>query len=158
MYRIKNFGKTNTRGDIMLNRKGYCYKFIDEKNNVLYVGKTVSMEQRLKHHFSKRSHLAHTDLYKRVQRIEYMKCKDEFEALQKELIYINFYKPRYNSASKIKQLIPPPPTTDKWKVYKVIKPLEAHQERENYIRDTFAPYITVASFIGILIYMMKGMF
>ena len=142
----------------MLNRKGYVYKFIDEKDNVLYVGKTVNMEQRMKHHFSKKSHLAHTDLYTRVQRIEYMTCKDEFEALQKELIYINFYKPRYNSASKIKQLISPPPATDKWKVYKVIKPLEAHQERENYIRDKYLPYVAVASYIAIVVYAIKVMF
>ena len=142
----------------MLNRKGYVYKFIDEKDNVLYVGKTVNMEQRMKHHFSKKSHLAHTDLYTRVQRIEYMTCKDEFEALQKELIYINFYKPRYNSASKIKQLISPPPTSDKWKVYKVIKPLEAHQERENYIRDKYLPYVAVASYIAIVVYAIKVMF
>ena len=39
----------------MLNRKGYVYKFIDEKDNVLYVGKTVNMEQRMKNHFSKKS-------------------------------------------------------------------------------------------------------
>ena len=87
-----------------------------------------------------------------------MKCKDEFEALQKELIYINFYKPRYNSASKIKQLISPPPTSDKWKVYKVIKPLEARQERENHIRAKYLPYVAVASYIAIVVYAIKVMF
>ena len=76
---------------MQINRKGYVYKFIDEKNNVLYVGKTVNMDARMKNHFSKKSHLAHTDLYNKVQRIEYMTCKNEFEALQKELMYINFY-------------------------------------------------------------------
>ena len=93
---------------MQINRKGYVYKFLDEKNNVLYIGKTVNMEQRMKNHFSKKSHLANTDLYSKVQRIEYLTCKDEFEALQKELTYINLYKPKYNTASKIKQLIDPP--------------------------------------------------
>lgn len=142
----------------MIQRKGYVYKFIDEKNNVLYVGKTVNMDYRMKQHFSKSSHLSHTDLYTKVQRIEYMTCKSEYEALQKELMYINFYKPRYNSASKIKQLIDPPPKTDRWKVYKVIRPLEAHQERENYIRGKYLPIVIASMFVFIIIYAMKGLF
>ena len=143
---------------MQINRKGYVYKFIDEKNNVLYVGKTVNMDARMKQHFSQKSHLHGSGLYEQIQRIEYMTCKNEFEALQKELIYINFYKPRYNSASKIKQLIDPPPSTDRWKVYKVIKPLEAHQERENYIRAKYLPLVTASAFIFILLYVMKGIF
>ena len=141
----------------MIQRKGFVYKFISDKNQVLYVGKTVNMDARMKNHFSKKSHLAHTDLYTKVQRIEYITCKSEYEALQKELAYINFYKPRYNSASKIKQLIDPP-GNDKWKVYKVIKPLEAHQERENYIRAKYLPLVTASAFIFILLYAMKGIF
>ena len=31
----------------MIQRKGFVYKFIDEKNNVLYVGKTVNMDARM---------------------------------------------------------------------------------------------------------------
>ena len=134
----------------MIQRKGFVYKFISDKNQVLYVGKTVNMDARMKQHFSKKSHLFGSGLYEQIQRIEYMTCKNEFEALQKELIYINFYKPRYNSASKIKQLIDPPPNTDRWKVYKVIKPLESHQERENYIRAKYLPLVTASAFIFIL--------
>ena len=106
----------------MIQRKGFVYKFISDKNQVLYVGKTVNMDARMKQHFSKKSHLHGSGLYEQIQRIEYMTCKNEFEALQKELMYINFYKPKFNTASKIKQLIDPP-GNDKWKVYKVIKPL-----------------------------------
>lgn len=142
---------------MQINRKGFVYKFLDEKNNVLYIGKTVNMDQRMKNHFSKKSHLANTDLYSKVQRIEYLTCKDEFEALQKELAYINFYKPRYNTASKIKQLIDPP-QGDKWKVYKVIKPIEAHQERENYIRAKYLPLVTASVFVFIVWYMIRGAF
>ena len=142
----------------MIQRKGFVYKFISDKNQVLYVGKTVNMDARMKQHFSKKSHLHGSGLYEQIQRIEYMTCKNEFEALQKELIYINFYKPRYNSASKIKQLIDPPPKSDRWKVYKVIKPLESHQERENYIRAKYLPLVTASAFIFILLYAMKGIF
>lgn len=137
----------------MIQRKGYVYRFMSDKNQVLYIGKTVNMDQRMKHHFSKKSHLAHTDLYTRVQRIEYMTCKSEYEALQKELAYINFYKPRYNSASKIKQLIDSP-GNDKWKVYKIIRPLTKEQERTNENIQRWLPVVMCLFFISIIIYLI----
>ena len=137
----------------MIQRKGFVYKFISDKNQVLYVGKTVNMDARMKQHFSKKSHLAHTDLYTKVQRIEYITCKSEYEALQKELAYINFYKPRYNSASKIKQLIDPP-GNDKWKVYKVIRPLTKEQEKTNRNIQKWLPVAMCLFFISIIIYLM----
>ena len=137
----------------MIQRKGFVYKFISDKNQVLYVGKTVNMDARMKQHFSKKSHLAHTDLYTKVQRIEYITCKSEYEALQKELAYINFYKPRYNSASKIKQLIDPP-GNDKWKVYKVIRPLTKEQEKTNRNIQKWLPIAMCLFFISIIIYLI----
>ena len=137
----------------MIQRKGYVYRFMSDKNQVLYIGKTVNMDQRMKHHFSKKSHLAHTDLYTKVQRIEYMTCKSEYEALQKELAYINFYKPRYNSASKIKQLIDPP-GDDRWKVYKIIRPLTREQEKTNENMRRFLPIAICLFFISIIIFMI----
>lgn len=137
----------------MIQRKGFVYKFISDKNQVLYVGKTVNMDARMKQHFSKKSHLAHADLYTKVQRIEYITCKSEYEALQKELAYINFYKPRYNSASKIKQLIDPP-GNDKWKVYKVIRPLTKEQEKTNRNIQKWLPIAMCLFFISIIIYLI----
>ena len=138
----------------MIQRKGFVYKFIDEKNNVLYVGKTVNMDARMKQHFSQKSHLHGSGLYEQIQRIEYMTCKNEFEALQKELMYINFYKPKFNTASKIKQLIDPPPSTDKWKVYKVIRPLTKEQEKTNRNIQKWLPIAMCLFFISIIIYLI----
>ena len=138
----------------MIQRKGFVYKFISDKNQVLYVGKTVNMDARMKNHFSKKSHLHGSGLYEQIQRIEYMTCKNEFEALQKELMYINFYKPRYNSASKIKQLIDPPPKSDKWKVYKVIRPLTKEQEKTNRNIQKWLPIAMCLFFISIIIYLI----
>lgn len=137
----------------MIQRKGYVYRFMSDKNQVLYVGKTVNMDYRMKQHFSKSSHLSHTDLYTKVQRIEYMTCKSEYEALQKELAYINFYKPRYNSASKIKQLIDPP-GNDKWKVYKVIRPLTAQQEKTNENIKRWLPLVVGLFFASMVFYLI----
>ena len=138
----------------MIQRKGFVYKFISDKNQVLYVGKTINMDARMKNHFSKKSHLHGSGLYEQIQRIEYMTCKNEFEALQKELMYINFYKPRYNSASKIKQLIDPPPKSDKWKVYKVIRPLTKEQEKTNRNIQKWLPIAMCLFFISIIIYLI----
>ena len=138
----------------MIQRKGYCYRFMSDKNQVLYVGKTVNMDARMKNHFSKKSHLHGSGLYEQVQRIEYITCKSEYEALQKELMYINFYKPKFNTASKIKQLIDPPPSTDKWKVYKVIRPLTREQEKTNRNIQKWLPIAMCLFFISIIIYLM----
>ena len=138
----------------MIQRKGFVYKFISDKNQVLYVGKTVNMDARMKQHFSQKSHLHGSGLYEQIQRIEYMTCKNEFEALQKELMYINFYKPKFNTASKIKQLIDPPPSTDKWKVYKVIRPLTKEQEKTNKNIQKWLPIAMCLFFISIIIYLI----
>ena len=137
----------------MIQRKGYCYRFMSDKNQVLYVGKTVNMDARMKNHFSKKSHLYGSGLYEQVQRIEYITCKSEYDALQKELAYINFYKPRYNSASKIKQLIDPP-GNDRWKVYKIIRPLTKEQERTNENIQRWLPIVMCLFFISIIIYLI----
>ena len=137
----------------MIQRKGYCYRFMSDKNQVLYVGKTVNMDARMKNHFSRKSHLYGSGLYEQVQRIEYITCKSEYDALQKELAYINFYKPKYNSASKIRQLIDPP-QGDKWKVYKIIRPLTKEQERTNENIQRWLPVVMCLFFISIIIYLI----
>lgn len=136
----------------MLERKGYVYRFIDENNRILYIGKTVNMDTRMKQHFSSKSHLKKQgkgDLYDKIQRIEYLSCKTEYDALVKELYYINYYKPKYNTASKIKQLIQPLEKEDKWKVYKVIKPLKKENVTKNKMTK-FLPIAMVIAFIFIV--------
>ena len=140
----------------MFERKSYCYRFLDEKNNVLYVGKTVNMHNRMKNHFSRKSHLANTDLYNQVQRIEYITCKDEFQSLQNELYYINLYKPKYNSQSKIKQMIKIDKSiNDNWKVWKVIKPMDSKQAQINHRREKYLPLAMSVFFIVTIIVMLN---
>ena len=139
----------------MFQRKGYVYRFLGEKNEVLYVGKTTNMKIRMNDHFhNKNNHLrkmGKDDLYDKVCKIEYITCKDEFTALQKELYYINLYKPRYNTASKIKQIIDPSQDTDKWKLYKVVRAISKEQERENKRIEVLVPVIAYIFFFLVLI-------
>ena len=142
----------------MFERKGYVYRFVDDKNRVLYVGKTVNMERRMKQHFSKDSHLYKNgkgDLYEKVCKIEYITCKDEFTALQKELLYINLFKPRYNTDAKIKQLINTSDANDKWKVYKIVREISKEQEVQNRRVALLMPVMIYAMFILIVISFIK---
>ncbi|WP_170075943.1 nucleotide excision repair endonuclease [Paraclostridium dentum] len=126
----------------MFERKGYVYKMIDISNQVLYVGKTVNMTRRMKQHFSNKSHLYGRGLYENVQRIEYLTCKNEYESLQTELYYINFYKPKFNKESKIADFVAIDNNINKnWKVWKVLKSIPLEQQLLN---ERYAKYMPVA--------------
>ena len=140
----------------MFERKSYCYRFLDMNNTVLYVGKTVNLANRMKNHFSKKSHLANTDLYNQIQRIEYITCKDEFQSLQNELYYINLYKPKYNSQSKIKQMIKRDSSiNDNWKIWKVIKTMDSKQAQINHRREKYLPVAMSIFFIASILIMLN---
>lgn len=138
----------------MFIRKGYVYRFLDEKNNVLYVGKTVDMDRRMKQHFSEESHLYQNgkgEIYNITYRIEYIECEDEYSALQKELYYINLYKPRYNVDAKTKQFIKPNGVNDRWKVYKVLRDVSTSQQKYNENRKIFTPIFAYSMFLMIIL-------
>lgn len=122
------------------------------KNQTIYIGKTIDMKKRISNHFSKRSHLANTNLYSEIQRIEYMKLPNEFEALKYELYFINLYKPKYNTDSKIKSFIEHDPTIkEHWNVYKIIKEIPIEQHKQNEMLSKYLPVIMVIFFISIIV-------
>lgn len=135
-------------------RKAYIYRFVDMNNQTLYVGKCVDLNKRMKNHWSKNSHLYKNgkgDLYNKVQRIEYIPCKTELDALHKELEYINYYKPPYNTMSKIKQIIEPPDDINKWKVYRILKEVPEADARLQERRKKFMPLIVAMLYIVIIL-------
>lgn len=134
-------------------RKAYIYKFIDKNNRTLYIGKCVNMEKRMKSHFSKSSHLKKQgmgDIYDKIQRIEYLECETEYDALHKELEYITYYKPKYNTISKIKQIIETPKDLNRWKVYRVLKPISEQDLKVNSRNERLLPIIMLILFIMII--------
>ena len=90
-----------------------------------------------------------------VQRIDYIKYRTELEALQKELEYINYYKPRYNKASKIKQIIDIPTDINKWKVYRVLKEVPEQDARLQERRRKLLPIAMLFLFVSIIITFIK---
>lgn len=77
----------------------YVYRFRDKAGKVLYVGKTKNMKNRFKQHFGKAGHLP-SECYARVERVEYFQVPDELLQSIYELVYINKYKPPYNTKDK----------------------------------------------------------
>ena len=97
----------------------YVYRFIDIRGNVIYYGKTLDMQNRMKNHFTK-GHLP-KECYQSVAKIEYQKYKTESDALIMETYFITKYSPKYNKLGKSRDV--PTITLDEkeWKTYKVLK-------------------------------------
>lgn len=100
----------------------YVYRFLDGKGNIIYVGKTVNMDNRMQNHFNK-GHLP-KECYNSVAKIEYQKYKTESDSLIMETYYITKYSPKYNKLGQSRDV--PTITFDEknWKTYKEFKPVQ----------------------------------
>ena len=100
----------------------YVYRFLDSKGNIIYVGKTVNIDNRMQNHFTK-GHLP-KECYNSVAKIEYQKYKTESDSLIMETYYITKYSPRYKKLQQSRDL----PTIEfdegSWRTYKQFKPIQ----------------------------------
>ena len=69
----------------------YVYRFIDQNNNIVYVGRTTNLAKRFMNH----AHL--TD---NVKKIEYIECHTGGDMAWKEIYYINLFENSDNFSSK----------------------------------------------------------
>ena len=101
----------------------YVYRFIDGKGNIIYVGKTVNINNRMQQHFSDKGHLP-KECYNSVAKIEYQRYKTESDSLIMETYYITKYSPKYNKLGQSRDV--PTITFDEknWKIYKEFKPVQ----------------------------------
>ena len=65
-------------------------------DTVLYVGKAKSLRNRVRSYFNRDRDAKTTVLMKKVDRIEYVVCRNEYEALLLENNLIKEHRPRYN--------------------------------------------------------------
>lgn len=72
-------------------RSCYVYRFLDENNNILYVGKTSDIHTRMKQHFINKSTLQ-PYVYNKVVKVEYIICESEEDMTEKEKYFIGKYK------------------------------------------------------------------
>ena len=82
----------------------HVYRFLDNQNNVLYVGYTGNILTRMREqHFDGYSHLDDSLILK-VVKVEHLSFNCKNEALYNEDYYINLYNPPFNT---VKHLIEP---------------------------------------------------
>lgn len=73
----------------------YVYKFIDKENNVLYIGKTNNLKNRMEEHFGSTGHLDN-QCYNSTDKILYIELNNEDEMSIYERYLINKISPIYN--------------------------------------------------------------
>lgn len=76
----------------------YVYKFLDAKNNVIYVGRTKDIVKRMEQHFSK-GHLPE-ECYTSVNKVYYTEFNSFTDMAMYEIYLINALKPKYNTTDK----------------------------------------------------------
>ncbi len=73
------------------------YRFINSKNEVLYVGKAKNLPNRLKSYISEKNHIIRTErLLAQIEKIEITTTTNESEALLLEANLIKKFKPKFN--------------------------------------------------------------
>lgn len=105
-----------------MDKKYYVYKFLNDNQEVLYVGKTTNLKDRMFKHFNS-GHLS-PECYSEVSSIRYIECKTDLEMTIKEIYFIDKYKPKYNSVFVNDESMDPIEEFDniKWdKEYKIEK-------------------------------------
>jgi regulator of replication initiation timing/predicted GIY-YIG superfamily endonuclease len=83
----------------MIKQTYFVYRFLDIEDDIIYVGKTKNLQNRIKQHFSSSGHLS-PDCYSQVETIQYLEFVSKIDMDINELYYINKWKPRYNSKDK----------------------------------------------------------
>lgn len=106
----------------------YVYRFKDNKENILYVGRTHNLEQRFRQH----EHL--TD---NITKIEYIECLSETDMVIKEIYYINLYI--NDNSTNVKDVYDKPIDygfNDEWKEYVKSKPAPKQPRKVKTVFNT----------------------
>jgi excinuclease UvrABC nuclease subunit/DNA-binding Xre family transcriptional regulator len=74
----------------------YIYRFINQEGEVIYIGRTNNLENRLeRQHFTKNGHLPQ-ECYAECSKVEYAEVKTANEVRIYEIYYIAKYRPKFN--------------------------------------------------------------
>ncbi len=80
----------------------FIYKFVDDNDQIIYIGKTIRLPARMVQHFTTDSHLT-DECYDHVKYIFYSSLKTKIEMDIYEIYLIDKYRPQYNIKSVYKQ-------------------------------------------------------
>ncbi len=80
--------------------KFFLYRFLDNKGNIIYIGRTNDIRRRiLKEHFANNTHLP-DKCYIETEKVEYTEIINESEEVAYEAILINQHRPKFNTQFK----------------------------------------------------------
>lgn len=79
----------------------YIYKFINYEGDIIYIGKTDNLKQRMKQHFGPYPHLP-KECYEQVEKVFFANVASKYNAELLETYFINEYHPIYNKDKKYK--------------------------------------------------------
>ncbi|NBT15348.1 MAG: excinuclease ABC subunit C, partial [Chitinophagia bacterium] len=73
------------------------YKYFDQENNLIYIGKAKNIRKRVSSYFNKNKHSYKThELVRQIHRIEFTIVHSEHDALLLENALIKEFRPKYN--------------------------------------------------------------
>ena len=73
------------------------YRMLNEKNEILYVGKAKNLPNRLKSYVSEKNHIIRTErMLSQTRKLEIITTSNESEALLLEANLIKKFKPKFN--------------------------------------------------------------
>ncbi len=97
---MKNFeiGKNAIKKELpVIPKLPGIYRMLNEKNEILYVGKAKNLPNRLKSYVSEKNHIIRTErMLSQTRKIEITTTSNESEALLLEANLIKKYKPKFN--------------------------------------------------------------
>ncbi|MDX1657534.1 MAG: DEDD exonuclease domain-containing protein [Nitriliruptorales bacterium] len=76
------------------------YRFLDDRGDVLYVGKATDLRSRLRTYFGQDRRRRIADLVRHTDRVEWTVTPTELEAAVREVRQIHRHRPRFNRRSK----------------------------------------------------------
>lgn len=100
----------------MTKAKYFVYRFLDENFNVIYVGRTDNIKNRMNQHFSGRGHLP-KECYDSVYRVDYLEMVNYLDMKIKELYYIGKHRPIHNTIDNTPMSVEVMETEDAWRVF-----------------------------------------
>jgi excinuclease ABC subunit C len=93
---LKDFSHLKTAISLLPNQPG-VYKYRDESNTIIYVGKAKNLKKRVSSYFNKEHDNRKTNvLVSKIREIEYTVVDSEYDALLLENLLIKELQPRYN--------------------------------------------------------------
>lgn len=94
----------------------YVYKFLNKSEKVIYVGKTINLDQRIKSHFGSFGHLDQA-CYDDVKSVCFIELESMTECTIYEIYYINKYNPMFNVRDKYNENPNFTISEKEWKIY-----------------------------------------